>query len=111
MTAINNFLLNLAVRKCSKIVSENIELKKHLMQCIKMLNPLILMLINLTAKSKGLWWRTGYLFLFLLTSHQGPIIINREGGRTLEDHMVFRGKGGGISRRRQSLRGGGDCRN
>ena len=84
------------------------------MQCIKMLNPLILMLIkHLTAKSKGLWWRTGYLFLFLLTSHQGPIIINREGGRTLEDHMVFRGKGGGISRRRQSLRGEGtveiDC--
>ena len=44
------------------------------MQCIKMLNPLILKLIkHLTAKSKG-------LFLFLLTSHQGPIIINREGG-------------------------------
>ena len=28
MTAINNFLLNLAARKCSKIASENIELKK-----------------------------------------------------------------------------------
>ena len=81
MTVINNFLLNLAARKCSKIASENIELKNHLMQCIKMLNPLILKLIkHLPAKSKGLWWRTGYLIFFLLTSHQGPIIIDREGG-------------------------------
>ena len=26
-------------------------------------------------------------------------------------HLTTRGKGGGISRRRQSLKGGGDCRN
>ena len=77
------------------------------MQCIKMLNLLILKSIkHLSAKSKGLRWGTGYFFSFLLTSHQGPIIINREGGRTLENHMIFRGKGRGISRRRHNLKGG-----
>ena len=84
------------------------------MQCIKMLNLLVLKLINhLTAKSKGLRWGTKYLFL-IFTSPKGSIIIHdfprRSGGgewRILEDHMIFRGKGGGNSCRRKSLKGGG----
>ena len=64
------------------------------MQSIKMLNLSMLKLIkHLTEKSKGLKWRTEYLFLFLLTSLRGPIIIyHGEGGvKDLEDHMIFRG--------------------
>ena len=84
------------------------------MQCIKMLNLLVLKLINhLTAKSKGLRWGTKYLFL-IFTSPKGSIIIHhlprRSGGgewRILEDQMIFRGKGGGNSCRRKSLKGGG----
>ena len=47
-----------------------------------------------------------WIFNFIFTSSQGPIIINHgEGGwRTLEDHMTFGGKGREISRRRQSLK-------
>ena len=50
-----------------------------------------------------------WIFNFIFTSSQGPIIIKHGGGgwRTLEDHMIFRGKGRGISRRRQRLKGGG----
>ena len=55
-----------------------------------------------------------WIFNFVFTSSQGPIIINYGGGGwwILEDHMTFRGKGRGISRRRQHKRGGGGkCRN
>ena len=65
------------------------------MQSIKMLNLSMLKLIkHLTEKSKGLRWGTEYLFFFLLTSPQAPIIIFYHGGRgveDLEDHMIFRG--------------------
>ena len=74
------------------------------MQCIKMLNLLVLKLINhLTAKSKGLRWGTKYLFIYIIS-----FIIYHEGvgGGNLEDHMIFRGKGGGNSCRRKSLKGG-----
>ena len=56
------------------------------------------------------------MFNFIFTSSRGPIIIKHGGGgwRTLEDHMISRGKGKG----NQSLptkvkRGGGlgNCRN
>ena len=51
------------------------------MQCIKMLYLSMLKLIkDLTEMSKGLRWRTEYLFLFLLTSLLGPIIIYHGGG-------------------------------
>ena len=76
------------------------------MQCIKMLNLLVLKLINhLTAKSKGLRWGTKYLFIYIISFiiyHEGV----GEGGGNLEDHMIFRGKGGGNSCRRKSLKGG-----
>ena len=57
-----------------------------------------------------------WIFNFIFTSSQGPIIIKHgEGGwRTLKEHMIFRGKGKGISRHRQRLKGGGGrgkCRN
>ena len=56
------------------------------MQCIKMLNLLVLKLINhLTAKSKGLGWGTKYLFL-IFTSPKGSIIIH---------HLPRRSGGGG----------------
>ena len=46
------------------------------MQCMKMLNLSMFKLIkHLTEKSKGLRWGTEYLFFFLLTSPQAPIII------------------------------------
>ena len=78
-----------------------------------MLNLLVLKLINhLTAKSRGLRWGTKYLFL-IFTSSKGSIIIHhlprKSGGgkwTILEDHMIFRGKGGGNSCRRKSLKGG-----
>ena len=55
------------------------------MQCMKMLNLSMLKLIkHLTEKSKGLRWGTEYLFFFLLTSPQAPIII-----------FLSRGKGSG----------------
>ena len=45
------------------------------MQCIKMLNLLVLKLINhLTAKSKGLRWGTKYLFIYIIS-----FIIYHEG--------------------------------
>ena len=49
---------------------------------------------NLTEKSKGLRWGTEYLFFFLLTSPQAPIIIFLSRGlgvEDLEDHMIFMG--------------------
>ena len=73
-----------------------------------MLNLLVLKLINhLTAKSKGLRWGTKYLFIYIIS-----FIIYHEGvgggeWRILEDHMIFRGKGGGNSCRRKSLKGRG----
>ena len=63
-----------------------------------MLNLSMLKLIeHLAAKSKGLRWGTEYLFV-IFTSPLGPIIFYPGGGglRTLEDHMTFREKGGGI---------------
>ena len=62
------------------------------MQCIKMLNLLVLKLINhLTAKSRGLRWGTKYLFL-IFTSSKGSIIIHhlprRSGGGEVDN---FRG--------------------
>ena len=46
------------------------------------------------------------MFNFIFTSSRGPIIIKHGGGgwRTLEDHMIFGGKG------RQRLKGGGGVR-
>ena len=84
------------------------------MQCIKMLNLLVLKLIkHLTTISKGLRWGTKSLFLFLLLLRdQLSFTIIHHGGRgggcggVLEDQTIFRGKGGGISCRRQSLKGG-----
>ena len=59
------------------------------MQCMKMLNLSMFKLIkHLTEKSKGLRWGTEYLFLFLLTSPQAPIIIFYHGGG---ECMIFRG--------------------
>ena len=57
------------------------------------------------------WSEKNWISKFTFTS-QGSIIIYHGGGgwRILEDHMIFRGKGGGISRRRQRLNGG-DWRN
>ena len=78
------------------------------MQCIKMLNLLMLKLIkHLTTISKGLRWGTKSLFLLLLrdqlsfTTEEGGVC-----GGVLDDQTIFRGKGGGISCRRQSLKGG-----
>ena len=78
------------------------------MQCIKMLNLLVLKLIkHLTTISKGLRWGTKSLFLLLLrdqlsfTTEEGGVC-----GGVLDDQTIFRGKGGGISCRRQSLKGG-----
>ena len=47
-----------------------------------------------------------WIFNFIFTSSQGPIIIKHGGGGwwILEDHMTFGGKGREISRRRQSLK-------
>ena len=78
------------------------------MQCIKMLNLLVLKLVkHLTTISKGLRWGTKSLFLLLLrdqlsfTTEEGGVC-----GGVLDDQTIFRGKGGGISCRRQSLKGG-----
>ena len=80
------------------------------MQCIKMLNLLVLKLIkHLTTISKGLRWGTKSLFLFLLLLRDQLSFTTEEGGVCegfLEDQTIFRGKGGGISCRRQSLKGG-----
>ena len=81
------------------------------MQCIKMLNLLVLKLIkHLTTISKGLRWGTKSLFLFLLLLRDQLSFTTEEGGcvcgGVLEDQTIFRGKGGGISCRRQSLKGG-----
>ena len=110
MTVINNFLLNLAARKCSKKASENIELKNHLMQCIKMLNPLILKLIkHLPAKSKGLWWRTGYLiFFYLLLIRDQLSLIGR--GEDFRGSHDFQGEKRGNQSSPTEFKGG-DCRN
>ena len=78
------------------------------MQCIKMLNLLVLKLIkHLTTISKGLRW--GTIFLFLLLLRDQLLFTTEEGGVCggfLEDYTIFRGKGGRISCRRQSLKGG-----
>ena len=80
------------------------------MQCIKMLNLLVLKLIkHLTTISKGLRWGTKSLFLFLPLLRDQLSFTTEEGGvcgGVLEDQTIFRGKGGGISCRRQSLKGG-----
>ena len=70
-----------------------------------MLNLTMFKLIkHLTEKSKGLRWGTEYLFFFLLTSPQAPIIIFYHGGG-----VIFRGtEESGYIRILQSLdRGGG----
>ena len=77
------------------------------MQCIKMLNLLVLKLIkHLTTISKGLRWGTKSLFLFLLLLRDQLSFTTEEGGGVcggfLEDYTIFRGKGGRISCRRQS---------
>ena len=80
------------------------------MQCIKMLNLLVLKLIkHLTTTSKGLRWGTKSLFLFLLLLRDQLSFTTEEGRGCrgfLEDQTIFRGKGGGISCCRQSLKGG-----
>ena len=80
------------------------------MQCIKMLNLLVLKLIkHLTTISKGLRWGTKSLLLFLLFLRDQLSFTTEEGGVCggfLEDQTIFRRKGGGISCRRQSLKGG-----
>ena len=80
------------------------------MQCIKMLNLLVLKLIkHLTTISKGLRWGTKSLFLFLLLLRDQLSFTTEEGGVCggfLEDQTIFRGNGGGINCRRQSLQGG-----
>ena len=53
-------------------------------------------------------WGTEYIFFyFYLLYLRNQLLTTGEGGRRIwEDHVIFRGKGGGNSSRRQSLKEG-----